>query len=113
MRSKADTFYGLPTVLVVLVKKSRKTCVNNGNMAKGNLLNATYAACMDSYYIYRTKKFESEGGQALLKKWGIVSLNLALGMEKGVFIQVKYITVYKKENIGTINKKILILGVSN
>jgi nitroreductase len=67
-----DPFYGAPTVVVVLADKSRSTYVADGNMVMANLLNAAHAIGVDSCYIFRARQvFESEQGQALLKKWGI------------------------------------------
>lgn len=70
--SDADPFYGAPTVVVVLADRSRRTCVDDGNMVIGNLLNAAHAVGVDSCYIYRAREvFDSPEGKELLKKWGI------------------------------------------
>ena len=49
-----DPFYGAPTVLVVLASKERPTCVEDGSLVMGNLMNA-----------------DSPEGKELLEKWGI------------------------------------------
>ena len=68
----SDPFYGAPTVIVVLADQSRGTCVEDGSLVMGNLMNAAHALGVGSCWIHRAKEeFESEEGQALLKKWGI------------------------------------------
>ena len=72
MGADTDPFYGAPTVLIVLADRSRNTCVDDGNLVIGNLLNAAHAVGVDSCYIYRAREvFNSEAGKELLKKWGI------------------------------------------
>ena len=68
----ADPFYGAPTVIVVLYDKNFANGIYDGSLVMGNLMNAAYAAGVDSCWIHRAKEeFESEEGKALLKKWGI------------------------------------------
>ena len=75
-----DPFYGAPTVLVVFADRSRKTYLEDGNLVIGNLLNAAHAVGVDSCYIYRAKEvFESDEGQALLKKWGLEGDYVGIG----------------------------------
>lgn len=52
MGGNGDPFYGAPCVAVVLVDKTIPTCVEDGSLVMGNMLNAAE-------------------GQALLKKWGV------------------------------------------
>jgi nitroreductase len=67
---KAKPFYGAPTVVNVLVDKSKPTPFEDGNLVIGNLLNAATALGVASCYIGRAKQvFASEEGGALLKKW--------------------------------------------
>ncbi|MBC5687431.1 nitroreductase [Mediterraneibacter sp. NSJ-55] len=67
-----DTFYGAPTVLIVLADKSRPTYVEDGSLVMGNLLNAAYALGVGSCWIHRAKEmFEAEEGKELLKAWGL------------------------------------------
>ena len=40
MGSTSDPFYGAPTVVVVLADRSRGTCVEDGSLVIGNMLNA-------------------------------------------------------------------------
>jgi nitroreductase len=67
---KLKPFYGAPTVLAVLVDKSKPTPVEDGSLVLGNLQNAAWALGVDSCWIHRAKQvFESEEGKELLKKW--------------------------------------------
>lgn len=70
--SASDPFYGAPVVLVVLADRSRPTCVYDGSLVMGNLLNAAHALGLGSCWIHRAKEvFGSEEGRKLLKEWGI------------------------------------------
>ncbi|GHT79247.1 diguanylate cyclase [Spirochaetia bacterium] len=69
---KAKPFYGAPTVLAVLVDKTKPTPIEDGSLVLGNLQNAAYAIGVGSCWIHRAKQvFESPDGKALLDKWGI------------------------------------------
>lgn len=69
-----DPFYGAKAVIVVLVDSSVGTCVEDGSLAMGNLLNAAHALGVDSCWIHRAKEeFESDAGRALLASWGLPS----------------------------------------
>ena len=68
----SDPFYGAPTVLVVLALRERTTCVEDGSLVLGNLMNAAQAVGVGSCWIHRAREvFDSEEGKALLKQWGI------------------------------------------
>lgn len=70
--SDMDPFYGAPTIVIVLADRTIGTCVEDGSLVMGNLMNAAYAVGVDSCWIHRAKEeFDSEEGKALLKKWGI------------------------------------------
>ena len=72
MGSKSDPFYGAPTVIIVFSDSNMGTCVENGSLVMGNLMNAAHALGVDSCWIHRAKEmFETAEGQALLKKWGV------------------------------------------
>ena len=78
--SDSDPFYGAPTVLVVLASKERPTCVEDGSLVMGNLMNAAYAVGVGSCWIHRAREvFDSEEGKALLKKWGIEGDYIGVG----------------------------------
>ena len=67
-----DPFYGAPTVLVVLASKERPTCVEDGSLVMGNLMNAAYAVGVGSCWIHRAREvFDSEEGKELLKNGGL------------------------------------------
>jgi nitroreductase len=71
---EAKPFYGAPTVLAVLVDKTKPTPVEDGSLVLGNLQNAAWAVGVDSCWIHRAKEvFESEGGRELLKEWKLDS----------------------------------------
>lgn len=72
MDDDSDPFYGAPTVVIVLADRSRGTCVEDGSLVMGNLINAAFSIGVDSCWIHRAKEvFDTEEGKALLKKWGI------------------------------------------
>ena len=71
-REGIDTFYGAPTVLVVLADRAAGTCLYDGSLTMGNLLNAAHSAGLGARWIHRAKEvFDSEEGKALLKEWGV------------------------------------------
>ena len=72
MGSDSDPFYGAPTVIIVLADRSIPTCVEDGSLVMGNLMNAAHALGIGSCWVHRAyEEFESEEGKALLQKWGI------------------------------------------
>lgn len=72
MGSSQDPFYGAPTVIVVFADGARGTCIEDGSLVMGNLMNAANALCVDSCWIHRAKEvFETEEGKALMAKWGL------------------------------------------
>ena len=55
-----DPFYGAPTVVIVLADKNVPTCVEDGSLVIGNLMNAAYGVGVGSCWIHRAKQeFES------------------------------------------------------
>ena len=72
MGVSSDPFYGAPTVVVVLADPARGTCVEDGALVMGNLMNAAHALGVASCWIHRAQQeFDSDEGRALLAKWGI------------------------------------------
>ena len=68
----SNSYYGAPTVILVLADKSKVTPVEDGSLALGNIFNASDSLGIGSCWIHREKQmFESEEGKALLKKWGV------------------------------------------
>jgi nitroreductase len=76
----AKPFYGAPTVVVVFADTGLPTWVDDGNMLIANLLIAAQALGLGACYVYRAKPaFESEGGKALKKKWGLADSYAGVG----------------------------------
>ena len=72
MGSKADPFYGAPTVIIVFSDSKMGTCVENGSLVMGNLMLAAHSEGIGSCWIHRAKEtFESEEGKNILKELGI------------------------------------------
>lgn len=72
MGADIDPFYGAPVILVVLADKSVPTCLYDGSLVMGNLMNAAESLGLGSIWIHRAKEeFESEFGQHLLNELGI------------------------------------------
>lgn len=67
-----DTYYGAPTIVLVLADKNKRTPVEDGSLALGNMYNAAYSLGLGACWVHREKQmFESEEGLALLKEWGV------------------------------------------
>ena len=65
-------YYGAPTIILVLADPNDGVGEFDAALVGGNMLNAAYAVGLGSCWIHRSKEvFESEGGKALLKKWGL------------------------------------------
>lgn len=89
----SDPFYGAPCVIVVLSDPERNTCVEDGALVMGNLMNAANALGLGSCWVHRAREmFASDEGKALLKKWGVpqhlVGIgNCLLGYPKGDIVR--------------------------
>lgn len=80
MGSTADPFYGAPTVIVVFADSTMGTCVENGSLVMGNLMNAAHALDVDSCWIHRAREvFGSEEGKELKRQWGIPDEYIGIG----------------------------------
>ncbi len=67
-----DPFYGAPELLIVLANKNVPTCVYDGSLVMGNLMNAAADLGVGSCWIHRAKEeFESREGKEILKSLGI------------------------------------------
>lgn len=76
----ADPFYGAPTIIIVLADRSVPTCVEDGSLVLGNLMNAAYAVGVDSCWIHRAKQeFETDEGKAILRGLGIEGDYIGVG----------------------------------
>jgi nitroreductase len=72
MGSGNDPYYGAPTILLVFGSKSGGTYFEDACNVLTYLLLAAHAADLGAVWIAREKDmFETEGGKALLKKWGL------------------------------------------
>lgn len=72
MGTDADPFYGAPAVLVVLADKNIRTCVYDGSLVMGNMMNAAEKYGVASCWIHRAKEmFETEEGKQILHQAGI------------------------------------------
>lgn len=68
----SDPFYGAPVAVAVLADSTVSTWVEDGSLAIGAMLNATYALGLGSCWIHRAREiFDSEEGKALLQQWHI------------------------------------------
>ena len=80
MGSKADPFYGAPTVIIVFSDSKMGTCVENGSLVMGYLMNAAHALGVDSCWIHRAREvFDSEEGIELKKQWGVPDEYIGIG----------------------------------
>ena len=80
MGTDSDPFYGAPTLLVVLADRERPTCVEDGSLVMGNLMNAAHAVGVDSCWIHRAREvFEGDEGRAMLRQWGIPDTYIGVG----------------------------------
>lgn len=72
MGAEGDPFHGATTVIVVLTDPAVSTCVEDGALVMGNLMNAAHALGVGSCWIHRAhEEFDSDEGKALLAKWGV------------------------------------------
>ena len=72
MGAKSDPFYGAPTVVIVFADSEQGTCVENGSLVMGNLMNAAESLGLGSIWIHRAKEeFESDFGKKILADLGI------------------------------------------
>ena len=70
--TSSDPFYGAPDVLVVLADRSIPTCVYDGSLVMGNMMNAAADLGISSCWIHRAKEvFDTEEGKKILKDAGI------------------------------------------
>lgn len=80
MWAKSDPFYGAPTVVIVFADSEQGTCVENGSLVMGNLMNAAHAVGVDSCWIHRAREvFDSEEGKALKAEWGVPESYIGIG----------------------------------
>lgn len=74
MGTDSDVFYGAPTIVVVLADKSRGTCVEDGSLVMGNLMNAAASLGIASCWVHRAREvFDTVEGKKILESWGLDS----------------------------------------
>lgn len=67
-----DPFYGAPVVLVVLSDSTVSTCIEDGALVMGNMMNEAHSIGLGSCWIQRAKEvFETNEGIALKKEFDI------------------------------------------
>ena len=75
-----DPFYGAPAILLVLANKERSTCVYDGSLVMGNLMNAAHSLGVDSCWIHRAREvFDSPEGKELKAQWGVPEAYVGVG----------------------------------
>lgn len=80
MGVEIDPFYGAPVILIVLADKNVGTCIYDGSLVMGNLMNAAESLGVNSIWIHRAKEeFESEYGKKLLADLGIEGEYVGIG----------------------------------
>ncbi len=80
VQNGSDPFYGAPTVVAVLADKRVLTCVEDGSLVIGNLMNAAHSLGVASCWIHRAREtFESDEGKKLLDKWGLDDNYIGVG----------------------------------
>ena len=80
MGSEGDPFYGAKTVIVVLSNPANATCVEDGALVMGNLMNAAWSLGVSSCWINRAEEvFAAPEGKALLRRWGLPETLVGVG----------------------------------
>ena len=75
-----DPFYGAPTIILVIADESIRTCIEDGSLVIGNMLNAAYSLGVDSIWIHRAREeMESAEGKAFLADLGITGNYIGIG----------------------------------
>ncbi len=71
-REGTDPFYGAPALLIVLSDRQCSTCLYDGSLVIGNLMNAAHALGLGSCWIHRAREeFDSQEGKEILRSLGI------------------------------------------
>ena len=80
MGVETNPFFEAPTLIIVLADKNVRTCIEDGSLVLGNIMNSAYSLGIGSCWIHRAKEeFETEEGKELLKKWGIPDNYVGIG----------------------------------
>jgi nitroreductase len=77
---EGQPYYGAPTVILVLAEKNKRTPIEDGCLALGNMLNAAASVGLGSCWVHRTRQmFETQEGKDLLKMWGLLGDYIGVG----------------------------------
>lgn len=80
LKTDTDPYYGAPTILVVLVDRSRPTAVEDGSCLLTYIMVAAASVGLGTCWIHREKQiFDSPEGKALLRKWGVEGDYIGVG----------------------------------
>ena len=75
-----DPFYGAPCIVVVLADPERNTCIEDGALVMGNMLNAAHALGLGGCWVHRAREmFDCDEGKALLRQWGLPEHLVGIG----------------------------------
>ena len=75
-----DPFFKTSTLIIVLANSEIPTCVEDGSLVIGNILNAAHAIGVGGCWIHRAREeFDSLQGKELLKVWGIPEKYIGIG----------------------------------
>lgn len=75
-----NPFFGASTLIIVLADGNAHTCVEDGSLVIGNILNAAHAIGIGGCWIHRAREeFDSLQGKELLKVWGIPENYIGIG----------------------------------
>jgi len=78
--TKLDPFYNAPIILAVLANKNINTCVEDGSLCIGNMLNAAHALGLGACWIHRAKEvFKMEEGAKILEDLHIEDEYVGIG----------------------------------
>jgi nitroreductase len=76
----AKPFFGTPCLVVVFADTTVPTWIDDGNQVIATMMLAAQAIGIGSCFIYRAREsFESPGGKALMKQWGLSDNYKAVG----------------------------------
>lgn len=75
-----DPFYGVKTVILVVSDKQNPTCIEDGSLVLGNMLNAAHALGLGSCWIHWAREtMETPYGQKLKKQWELPQEYVGIG----------------------------------
>ena len=100
-----------PTVIIVFSDSKMGTCVENGSLVMGNLMNAAHALGVDSCWIHRAREvFDSEEGKELKKQWGVPEEYIGVGHCVLGYRDCEYPTAKPRKD-GFCNPRVIVLQI--